>query len=212
MDFSAQFQDLQARTAAAATTVEQAASESRAQLRQQIDQARADLDQAKNDANQKRGEAADRAQSNWTQLKSDVSAKMDELKTRADKARRPTRRQAPEPMPTGPRWTRPTPSTTPPGPWTTPGWPCSTPWTPAPTPTSSRSPSTRNGAPAAVDGKLPDSRHGIDFFQTAAPSSWPGRGRPEHNHQVAERRHATEHTWVVAVLAVAHPVTGFRCR
>ena len=62
MDFSAQFQDLQARTAAAATTVEQAASESRAQLRQQIDQARADLDQAKNDANQKRGEAADRAQ------------------------------------------------------------------------------------------------------------------------------------------------------
>ena len=83
MDFSAQFQDLQARVAAAATTVEQAATESRAQLKQQIDQGGRGA--GKEGGKEQVGEAADRAQSKWTQLKSDVSAKMDELKTRADK-------------------------------------------------------------------------------------------------------------------------------
>ena len=85
MDFSAQFHDLQARVVAAATTVERAATESRAQLKQQIDRARVDVELARKDGKEQVGEAADRAQSKWTQLKSDVSAKMDELKTRADK-------------------------------------------------------------------------------------------------------------------------------
>lgn len=49
MDFSAQFHDLQARVVAAATTVERAATESRAQLKQQIDQARVDVELARKD-------------------------------------------------------------------------------------------------------------------------------------------------------------------
>jgi hypothetical protein len=65
--------------------LERAATESRAQLKQQIDQARVDVELARKDGKEQVGEAADRAQSKWTQLKSDVSAKMDELKTRADK-------------------------------------------------------------------------------------------------------------------------------
>ena len=65
--------------------MERAATESRAQLKQQIDQARVDVELARKDGKEQVGEAADRAQSKWTQLKSDVSAKMDELKTRADK-------------------------------------------------------------------------------------------------------------------------------
>ena len=43
------------------------------------------MELARKDGKEQVGEAADRAQSKWTQLKSDVSAKMDELKTRADK-------------------------------------------------------------------------------------------------------------------------------
>ena len=65
--------------------MERAATESRAQLKQQIDQARVDVELARKDGKEQVGSAADRAQSKWTQLKSDVSAKMDELKTRADK-------------------------------------------------------------------------------------------------------------------------------
>ncbi len=43
-----------------------------------------DLDLGKKDAEEQASAAADRAQSKWAQLRSDGSAKMDELKTRAD--------------------------------------------------------------------------------------------------------------------------------
>jgi D-alanyl-D-alanine dipeptidase len=74
MDFSSRFEDLEKRTAAALASVKSAATESRDQLRERIDQAQVDLDLAGKDAEQKAGEAAERAQSKWAQMKADADA------------------------------------------------------------------------------------------------------------------------------------------
>jgi len=58
MDFPAQFQTLETRTAEALASVRSATSESRDQLRARIDQAQVDLDLASKDAKQKAGPVA----------------------------------------------------------------------------------------------------------------------------------------------------------
>jgi hypothetical protein len=85
MDFSSRFEGLEKRTAAALAAVKSAASESRDQLRERIDQAQVDLDLAGKNAKQKAGETAERAQSKWAQMKADATAKRDDVKAKIDK-------------------------------------------------------------------------------------------------------------------------------
>jgi hypothetical protein len=58
MDFSAQLDALQQRVAEAESAAQAAATESREQLRQRIDQAQVDMDQAAKDAQRQAGQAA----------------------------------------------------------------------------------------------------------------------------------------------------------
>ena len=58
MDFSAQLDALQQRAAAAKSAAQAAATESREQLRQRIDQAQVDINLAAKDAQQQAGQAA----------------------------------------------------------------------------------------------------------------------------------------------------------
>ena len=83
MDLAAQFEALQKRVSEAASTVRAAASESRDQLKQRIDQAQVDADLARKDAQQQAGQAADRAQGKWAEMKADAAAKMEDVKAKA---------------------------------------------------------------------------------------------------------------------------------
>jgi hypothetical protein len=85
MDFSAQLESLQERTSQTVATVRAASAESRAQLKQRIDQAQIDADLALQDAEQDAGHAADRARSKWAQTKADVATKMGNVKAKIDK-------------------------------------------------------------------------------------------------------------------------------
>ena len=85
MDFSGQLDDLQQRAAKAKQASQAAATESRDQLRQRIDQAKVDMNLAAKDAQQDASAAAADARSKWAQLKADAAAKMDDLQTRIDK-------------------------------------------------------------------------------------------------------------------------------
>ena len=82
MGFSEQFDTLQKRTAEAKSTIDEAATESRAQLQQRIDQAQVDLDLAKKDAQQKASDVEGRAESSWAKLKADAAAKVKAHPTR----------------------------------------------------------------------------------------------------------------------------------
>ena len=62
-----------------------AATESREQLRQRIDQAKVEVDQKATDAQQDASAAAASARSKWAQMKADAAAKMDDLQARIDK-------------------------------------------------------------------------------------------------------------------------------
>ena len=85
MDFSAQLDDLAKRAVAAKASVQAAATESRDQLRQSIDQAQVDANLAMKDAQQKAGEAASGARSKWAEMKADASAKMGDVKAKIDR-------------------------------------------------------------------------------------------------------------------------------
>ena len=74
MDFSAQLDALQQHVAEAKSAAQAAASESRDQLRQRIDQAQVDINLAVKDAQQQAGEAAASARSRWAQMKADAAA------------------------------------------------------------------------------------------------------------------------------------------
>jgi hypothetical protein len=69
MDFSGQLDDLQQRAAKAKQAAQAAATESREQLRQRIDQAKVDVNLAAKDAQQDASAAAASARSKWAQLK-----------------------------------------------------------------------------------------------------------------------------------------------
>ena len=73
MDFSAQFDDLQKRVAEAKAAAQTAATESRDQLKQRIDQAQDDLDQAIEETKQQGSQVADEARSKWAQMKADAA-------------------------------------------------------------------------------------------------------------------------------------------
>jgi hypothetical protein len=85
MDYSPQLDGLQKRVAETKSAVQAAATESREQLRQRIDQAQFDIHLAVKDTQQRAGEAADSARSKWAQMKADAAAKMDDLKAKIDK-------------------------------------------------------------------------------------------------------------------------------
>jgi hypothetical protein len=85
MDLSTQFEALEKRTAEGLSAVKSAATESRAQLRQRIDQAQVDLDLAGKDVEHKVSETAGRAQSKWAQMKADATIKMDDAKAKIEK-------------------------------------------------------------------------------------------------------------------------------
>ena len=82
MDFSSRLDGLQQQVNDARTGVQAAATESRDQLRQRVDQAQADQNRAAKDA-QQHAEAP--ASSKWKQMKADAAAKMDDVKARMDK-------------------------------------------------------------------------------------------------------------------------------
>jgi hypothetical protein len=86
--FSAQLDELQQHVAKAKSAVQAAATESREQLRQRIDQAQVDIDQAAKDAQQQAGQAAASAKSKWAQMKADASARMDDVKAKIDQRNR----------------------------------------------------------------------------------------------------------------------------
>ena len=65
MDFSAPLEDLQQRAAQANQAAQAAVSETRAQLRQRLDQAKVDVDLAAKDAGQDASAAAEEARSKW---------------------------------------------------------------------------------------------------------------------------------------------------
>src|SRR6266511_2696132 len=84
VDFSAQLDVLQQHVAGARSAVDAAASESRQQLRQRIDQAQLDVDLAVKDAQQRAGDAAASARSKWAQMKADAAARMDKRAAHLD--------------------------------------------------------------------------------------------------------------------------------
>jgi len=85
MDFSSQLDGLQHQVADARTGVQVAATESRDQLRQRIDQAQADQNRVATDAQRS---AAAPASSKWKQMRADAAAKMDDVQARIDKRTR----------------------------------------------------------------------------------------------------------------------------
>ena len=85
MDFSAKLDEFQWRAADAKAAAQAAASESREQLRQRIDQAKVEVDLAAKDARQDARAAAASARSKWAQLKADAAAKLDDFEARMDR-------------------------------------------------------------------------------------------------------------------------------
>jgi hypothetical protein len=85
MDFSGKLDDLQQRAADAKAVAQAAASESRQQLRQRIDQARVDMDLAAKDAGQQVSEVAASARSTWAQMKADAAARLDDFEAKMDR-------------------------------------------------------------------------------------------------------------------------------
>jgi hypothetical protein len=85
MDYAAQFEALQVKVSETVLALRAAASESRDQLKERIDQAQADADTALEGAQQRAGEAGDSARSKWAQMKADAAAKRDDIKAKFDK-------------------------------------------------------------------------------------------------------------------------------
>jgi hypothetical protein len=88
MDYSERLEALQQRVAAARAAVQDAASESREQIRQRIDQTQVDVHRVMEDARQRADQAATGAHSKWAQLRTDASAKMEDVKDKIDKRNR----------------------------------------------------------------------------------------------------------------------------
>jgi 2',3'-cyclic-nucleotide 2'-phosphodiesterase (5'-nucleotidase family) len=85
MDFSEQLQDLENRVAATQASVKTAATENHDQLKKRIGEAQVDMDRALKETKQEAAQAGDRAQSGWAQIKADASAKVANVKEKADK-------------------------------------------------------------------------------------------------------------------------------
>jgi hypothetical protein len=137
MDFSAKLENLQAKVNETVETARAAAAENRDQLKQRVDKAQDDANQAMGDAKQQAQVTADRAKSKWAEMKADAAARRERIsRRRSTSGPISWTPRPPLPTRTGPRTTRPTPSTTPSGWSTTRSWPCSTRWTRGPTQTN----------------------------------------------------------------------------
>ena len=100
MDFSSQLDELERRAVEAKQAAQAAVSESRDQLRQRIDQAKAEVDQQATDARQDAQAATDKARCTWVQMRADAAAKLHDFQAKLDRradqhdaklaARRPT--------------------------------------------------------------------------------------------------------------------------
>jgi hypothetical protein len=136
MDFSAKLENLQAKANETVETARAAAAENRDQLKQRVDKAQDDANQAMGDAKQQAQETADRAKSKWAEMKADAAARREDIKAKINKRTDQLDAKGAATDGTGPRTTRPTPSTTPSGWSTTRSWPCSTRWMRGPTQTN----------------------------------------------------------------------------
>src|SRR5512132_1741312 len=85
MDFSTRLDDLQQRATEAKTSAPPAVSESRAQLRQRIDQVKVDVDHKATQARQDARAVAADARSKWAQMKADAAAKLDDFDAKMDR-------------------------------------------------------------------------------------------------------------------------------
>ncbi|HSP37665.1 MAG TPA: hypothetical protein VLR26_07925 [Frankiaceae bacterium] len=85
MLFSEKLAALEQRVASAKDAVQAAAGESRAQLKQRLDQAQVDAERVAKNAPQHAHEVADTASGKWAQLRADVAAKTEEIKSTIDK-------------------------------------------------------------------------------------------------------------------------------
>jgi hypothetical protein len=84
-DFYTRLDDLKQRVGATKLTVQAAAAESEAQLRQRVDQAQANLNQSVDNAKQKVSQAGDGAQAKWARVKADAAAKTSDVKANISK-------------------------------------------------------------------------------------------------------------------------------
>jgi hypothetical protein len=85
MDLSTQLDTLQKHAADAKSAAQAASTETRDQLRHQIDRAQADLTTAAADAKKQAGQAEAAASSKWQQMKTDAASRMDDMKAKIDK-------------------------------------------------------------------------------------------------------------------------------
>jgi hypothetical protein len=85
MDFSEKLENLKAKAAETAETVQAAAAEDRDQLKQRIDQAQDAASQTMQDVKQQVAETADRGQSKWAQMKADAAARREDMKAKINK-------------------------------------------------------------------------------------------------------------------------------
>lgn len=165
MDFSEKLENLKAKAAETAETVQAAAAEDRDQLKQRIDQAQDAADQTMQDAKQQVEQAADRAESKWAQMKPML---LREEKTSRQRSRKGLSSEMPKQRPgtpIGPSWTHPMPSITRSTRSTTRNWLYWMRWTRVPMQTSAqRSPARKD--PAARTAQDPwaadQSRHWRD--------------------------------------------------
>ena len=82
MDFSEKLENLKAKAAETAATVQAAAADDRDQLKQRIDPAQDAANQTMQDGKQQVEQAADRAESKWAQMKADAVARREDLKAK----------------------------------------------------------------------------------------------------------------------------------
>jgi hypothetical protein len=84
-NFPTRLDDLQQRVATAKSAIQTAATESETQLKDRIDRAQAGLDQSVQNTRREVSQAADSARAKWAQLKADAAATRSDVKANIDK-------------------------------------------------------------------------------------------------------------------------------
>ena len=84
MDFDQKLDELKHHVDEVQASVQAAATENRASVKQRIDRAQRDIDEATNQARQDVMKASDASQSKWAQMKADASAKLASTKAKAE--------------------------------------------------------------------------------------------------------------------------------
>ena len=84
MDFDEKLDELKHHVDEVQASVQAAATENRASVKQRIDRAQRDIDEASNQARQDVMKASDATQAKWAQFKADASAKLASTKAKAE--------------------------------------------------------------------------------------------------------------------------------